>query len=342
MKNRRRRRNKEQRVKGASASFRLSVLIAVLVFIVAAAGVLMFPALNITEVYCEGCVNTNPADIIVSAKIETGGNILLANTGRARRSITENPLIEEVKIRRVFPNKVCISVRERTPAAYVMSGVAECAIINQEGIVLEIINDDRVRQIVKRNTPPDFDGKQYENKTDTDDESAAEEETEVPEEGNENSDMTETEEKLYSVPLVAGVEVKNLKEGKTAKNTDEVKMQSVLKICCALGEAGLLNRTTYIDISDTADIRLVIENRLDARIGTDENVEYRAKFLAEVINTKISAYEKAILDYRGDDIYVRPPENGGDRMVADEKTSDEENENESKTDEADTEYEDEE
>ncbi len=328
MENRRRKNREKQRVKGTPSSFRIGVLIAVLVFIVASAGVLMFPALNITEVYCEGCVNTNPVDIITSANIETGGNILLANTGRARRTIAENPLIEEVKVRRVFPNKICISVRERTPAAYVMSGAAECAIINEEGIVLEIINDDRVRKIVEGNTPPDFEGKQYEEKTDADDESAAEEETEEQEEAAETPDITEDDEKLYSVPLVAGVEVKNIKESKTAKSTDEQKMAGVLKICGALGEAGILNRATYIDVTDGTDIRLVIENRLYVQIGSDENIEYRAKFLAEVINTKISAYEKAILDYRGDDIYVRPPEDGGDRTVIEKETSEEEDDNE--------------
>ncbi len=328
MENRRRKAKEKQRVKGTPSSFRIGVLIVVLIFIVASAGVLMFPALDITEVYCEGCVNTNPADIITSANIETGGNILLANTGRARRTIAENPLIEEVKVRRVFPNKICISVRERIPAAYVMSGAAECAIINQEGIVLEIINDDRVRKIVERSTPPDFEGKQHEEKTDADDESAAEEEAVPKEESVETPGITETQEKLYSVPLVAGVELKNIKEGKTAKNTDEEKMESVLRFCRALGDAGILNRASYIDVTDGADIRLVIENRLDVRIGTDENIEYRAKFLAEVINTKISAYEKAILDYRGDDIYVRPPEDGGDRTVIEKETPVEEDDTE--------------
>ena len=331
MENRRRENRKKQRVKGTTSSFRIGVLITVLIFIVASAGVLMFPALNITEVYCEGCVNTKPEDIITSANIETGGNILLANTGRARRTVAENPLIEEAKVRRIFPNKICISVRERTPSAYVMSGAAECAIINEEGIILEIINDDRVRKIVEGSTPPDFEGKQNEEKTDADDESAAEEETEVPKEAAETPDITEDDEKLYPVPLVAGVELKNIKEGKIAKNTDEEKMESVLKLCAALGDAGLLNRVSYIDVTDRADIRLVIENRLDVQIGADENIEYRAKFLAEVINTKISAYEKAILDYRGDDIYVRPPEDGGDRTVIEKETSGEEDENEEGT-----------
>lgn len=327
MENRGQKVKEKQRIKSAPSSLRISALIAVLIVIVIAAGVLMFPALNITEVYCEGCVNTNPADIITSANIETGGNILLANTGGARRRVAENPLIEEVKIRRVFPNKICITVRERTPAAYVMSGAAECAIINKEGIILEIINDDRVRKIVERSTPPDFEGKQNEEETDAGD-STAEEETESQDEIVETPDIIEGDETLYSIPLVAGVEVKNIKEGKTANNTDEEKMESALKLCSALEDAGILNQTSYIDVTDALDIRLVIENRLDVQIGTDENIEYRAKFLAEVINTKISAYEKAILDYRGDDIYVRPPEDGGDRTIIEKKDSEEYAENE--------------
>ena len=328
--NRRNERKKRQRTKHQASSFRIGALITVLVFIVVAAGVLMFPALNITEVYCEGCENTNPVDVITSANIETGGNILLANIGRARRRVAENPLIEEVAIRRVFPNKICISVKERIPAAYMMSGAAECAVINEEGIVLEIINDDRLRKIVEANTPSEFEKDEEETNGDEnaqDVENVENIEAEATQDTEASGDITENGvDEMYSVPLVAGVELSNVKEGKVAKNTDEKKMEGVLKLCCALKDAGILNRATYIDVTDMSDIRLVLENRLDVQIGGIDNIEYRAKFLAEVVNTKISAYEKAILDYRGDDIYVRPPEDGGDRTVI-EKETDENEEN---------------
>ena len=75
------------------SSLRIGILITVLALIVVAAGVLMVPSLNITEVYCEGCVNTAPGDIITAAQIKTGGNIFLANIGKAGRSIKENPRV---------------------------------------------------------------------------------------------------------------------------------------------------------------------------------------------------------------------------------------------------------
>ena len=62
------------------------------------------------------------------------------------------------------------------------------------------------------------------------------------------------------------------------------------------------------------DIRLVIENRLEVLLGKADNIDYRCKFLAEVINTRISASESVILDYRGDDIYAETRDDGKERV----------------------------
>ena len=72
-------------------------------------------------------------------------------------------------------------------------------------------------------------------------------------------------------------------------------------------------------------------------LGDADNIDYRAKFMAEVINNKISAYEVAILDYTGDDIYVRPREDGKQRVAEKKKktntssSDDEENSENSKS-----------
>lgn len=83
-----------------------------------------------------------------------------------------------------------------------------------------------------------------------------------------------------------------------------------------------MQKSTYIDVTDLTNIRLIIENRLDVLLGDADNIDYRAKFMAEVINNKISAYEVAVLDYTGDDIYVRPHDDGKQRVVEQKKSSD--------------------
>lgn len=328
------RRSRRHRRDPLPFKLRLGILITVLVFIVVASGVLMFPGFGVDEVYCEGCINTNPTDLISASRIETGENILLANVGRAEREISKMPLVDSVSVKRVFPDKICITVTECVPSAYVMAGV-ECVAIDKEGVVLEIINDDRVRVIAKKNTPqslvvqqanensskkPDENEKDTDTDTDTDTGDSLDIPKESPEEG--ANEMEETPN-IYAIPLVGGLELENAKEGKSAKATEPEKFTKLLEVCGALNEAGLLNRATYIDITNLTDIKVHIENRLEVQLGKAENCEYRMKFLSEVINTKISATEKAVMDYHGDDIYVRTPEDGKSRTVPDEEPEEE-------------------
>lgn len=89
----------------------------------------------------------------------------------------------------------------------------------------------------------------------------------------------------------------------------------MLKTFRDLEKAGLLIRSTYLDVTNLNDVTLVIEKRLEIQLGTLDNMEYRSAFLAKVINEKISGTEHVIMDYRSEDIYVRQPEDGQARMI---------------------------
>lgn len=335
----------------------------------------MAPPLKVVDVYCEGNVNLKTEDIITAAHLETGKNILLSNIGRAKRAVGKLPLADEVTVHRVFPNRICISVKERIPAAYIMSG-SHLAVLDVKGVVLEKIEDGRVNTVIQTNIPSltpqsseeensgekpdgisDSDGDRADNKTDADktdensgnsidkdsesgenksEEAADNNDGNAENGGGDTADIQNSGLNMYSVPLVAGVELSNAEAGKNAKCGDETKLQTVLDICGALEGAGLLNRATYIDVSDTADVRVMIENRLEVQFGAPDNMEYRAKFLSEIISAKISAYEKAVMDYRGNDIYVRQPDDGKLRVEPKRDTgkkNDENDENDENGDE---------
>ncbi len=319
----RRKKVRRRRRERMPSSLRVGILITVLFFVVVAAGVLMVPALNVSEIYCEGCINTNQTDIIMASRLQTDSNILLAKVGRAEREIKKIPIIEDVTVRRVFPDKLCITISERTPAAYIMKG-GECVAIDTEGFVLEIISDSRAGEISKNNTPvmhPDID----EGKEDFGD---AEEVVTDQTANEEDKEEPQNMKMIYSIPLIDGIEIDGTKEGREIKAVDKDKLEKLIKVCNALNDAGLLNRATYIDMNNITDVILFIENRLEVQIGATDNIEYRMKFLAEVINTKISAFEKAVMDYRGDDIYVRSPEDGKARTIMEESDSEEDAEEE--------------
>lgn len=339
--------------KNGGLSVRMAAVILLLAAGVVFGAMLMIPAFSITEVYCEGLNNLSGEDIISTANIKNGTNILLANIGGARRSIKKNTMVKDVKLRRVFPNKICITVEERTPAAYVLSG-SQCVLVDCDGVVIENVQGDKSAQIVQKNTPnfeAQTDSTQEDNKDGSKNQSSSESKNssggsadnendsssddsasdKTDKKSSDNSNDTENNQNnqagdgsgssenggdnsVYSVPLTVGIELSSAEEGKTAASDDSAKLDKLFEICNALNDAGLLNRSTYIDLTDMTNVNAVIENRLDIRLGIPDNMAYRAKFLAETINTKISSTEVLILDYTGNDIYARPHEDGKDRV----------------------------
>ena len=314
-------------------SARLGILITVLVLTVAAAGALMAPGLNVAEVYCEGNVNIKTEDIMNAAQLQRGKNIFLTHIGKASRNIDKMPMVKSVKIQRVFPNRICISVEERAPLAYIPIN-NEIVALDSEKIVVKCEKDDLVTKITQAYTPK-FNDEVQKNEENSSENNASEdsekddEDTESDnlnvEEGEQESQSDNGEQtadiNIMNIPLKSGIDLSEATEGKKVKCGDEDKLDKLIAICVALQNSGLLQKSTYLDVTDLMNIRLIIENRLDIMLGDADNIDYRAKFMAEVINNKISAYEVAILDYTGDDIYVRPREDGKQRVIEKKKTS---------------------
>lgn len=340
-------------------SLKIPVLIIVLVLAVVTTIALMLPVFNVVEVYCEGNSEVKTEDIITAAKLETGKNIFLENLGRARRSVESITNIKSAEIRRVFPNKICISVSERVPFAYVPSN-GGVALVSEDGIVLKVSDSGAAAMISDAKTPKfdtaqpdgeksdssktndkksDSENKNSDTTDDSDnknDDSSDNNDSNSDNKSNDsqNSDKSDSKNSdsgqnnsgldsaagqtensdVLAVPLVSGFELNNVKEGKKAESGDSDKFNKMYELCRALKGAELLNRTTYINVENLDDITVVIENRLEVQLAKAENINYRCRFLAEVINTKLSATESVILDYRGDDIYAINRDDGGERV----------------------------
>lgn len=371
-----RRNPRNTRKKNKGLSIRMIGLLVLLAVGVIFGIMLMIPAFNITEVYCEGLNLVKNEEVVATAGIENGTNILLANVGGARRSVEKLPMVKEVNVRRVFPNKICISVHERTPAAYIECD-GELVLADCDGIVLEKVSGDRAAKIKADNTPlyanatdtqegeksedsskdtkdkkessdtsnddTDTEAESEDDEISEDEEDSSDSDSETDEASNKKKSEQSTEEVQedeggYSVPVVIGLSLKEKNDGKVAEAEDSAKLDLMLRICNALNNAELLNRSTQIDLTDIADVTLVVENRLEVMLGTPDNIEYRAKFLAETINTKITSTEILILDYTGNDIYARAHDDGKDRVSKKKKDtdSDKEKKSESKEDESDS------
>ena len=134
--------------------------------------------------------------------------------------------------------------------------------------------------------------------------SASPEPTSTPEPGDSLS-RTSFGTIIYDAPIVRGVGISEYKEGREIKSDDSEKLSSVFESLRALNSAGLLSRTTEFNAENVNDIRFTVENRLDVWFGTFMDFEYKARFVASVIDNYLSSYEHAVLDFRDSRLYVR-------------------------------------
>ncbi|MEE1013888.1 MAG: FtsQ-type POTRA domain-containing protein [Clostridia bacterium] len=284
-------------------------------------GLMFTPIFHVQEVICEGNSRIQAEEITATAQEINGKNIFLVRLSDIRRNVEEISMVEEASVRRVFPNKIKITVRECIPAGYIYTE-NQCVLLDLEGKVLDIIADERVSKMVEgftpKETPVQTGTKDDKKNADNGEESKGSESDDAKKE--EATDEETQEEvadvRTYTVPLVVGLELHKPEIGKKADSKEKEKYNQAFALFRQMETNGLLVRATYLDLQDVNDVTLVIENRLEIQLGDLENIEYRIAFLAKVISERISATEHAIMDYRTDDIYVRQPEDGKARMKA--------------------------
>lgn len=109
----------------------ISALIAAIIFF------MMSPLFNIVEINITGNSKISKETIISLSEIKIGDNIYKNNKKEVRNKIKQNAYIESVNIKRIIPNKLEITVKERT-ATYMLEYANSFAYINNQGYILEI------------------------------------------------------------------------------------------------------------------------------------------------------------------------------------------------------------
>ena len=94
---------------------------------------------NIEEVIIKGNDCLCEDEILCSSKVKLGENIFKLDLKKSKDSLMQEPWIKEVEIKRVIPNKIIISIKERKPAAIIHIG-EEYFSSTKEGIVLSKID----------------------------------------------------------------------------------------------------------------------------------------------------------------------------------------------------------
>ncbi len=334
----------KERRKRMPVYIRITIIFLVVAMVGILSAMLFAPVFRVEEVLCDGLQRISQEEIVAAAEVPTGQSILLQRLSGIKDKVLQMPMVEEAKVRRVFPNKIKITIQERVPAAYIYDGEKSCAVVDMDGEILEIIEGNQVAKMKAYYTPvvvekeTEKEDKKTEKKNKAEEE-GAEPKTEDGEASNEEAMETiEAEQpvkmqepkRAYPVPFVVGLKLEKPEAGKKMDSKERDKLTKVKETFHALEKTGLLVRTTYMDVTDMSDLILMVENRLEIYMGEFRNMEYRCKFLDTVIREKISSTEHVIMDYRGNDIYVRLPEDGKERMIPKPKEEPEEDSAENK------------
>ncbi|MHC2994824.1 MAG: FtsQ-type POTRA domain-containing protein [Candidatus Atribacteria bacterium] len=94
---------------------------------------------NIEEVVIKGNDYLSEDEIFSKSQIKLGENIFKLDLKKSIELLKQEPRIKELEIKRIIPNKIIISLKEREGAAIVYIS-EECFILSKEGIVLSKID----------------------------------------------------------------------------------------------------------------------------------------------------------------------------------------------------------
>ena len=130
--------NKRKRV----LSIIIKLILVLVLFIVAIVFLMTSPIFNISEVEVKGNNKITSDTYISLSKITLGNNIYNVSKTSIIRNIKENPYVDSVEINRKLPNKIEITVKERSPS-YMLGVLNSYAYINNQGYILEV-NEEKL------------------------------------------------------------------------------------------------------------------------------------------------------------------------------------------------------
>ncbi len=125
---------------------RLTIFVFLLVCIGLIVAVLKAPFFNVKTIYSVGQQSMTEEEILNLAKLQTGNNIFVTNIRAVKKRLTENPEIAEVNVRRVFPDKIKIMVKEAKPVAYA-EHESRFLMIDLWGKIIKVISGEETAEV---------------------------------------------------------------------------------------------------------------------------------------------------------------------------------------------------
>lgn len=110
--------------------------------VVAAVGfALHSPWLSVAEIEVLGAVHAHPEPLIAAAGVGEGAILIWVDTGRLERAVSTDPWVADVRVERVWPDRLVVEVLEREPVAW-FEGRTGWMLVATDGTVLEVAAED--------------------------------------------------------------------------------------------------------------------------------------------------------------------------------------------------------
>lgn len=100
-------------------------------------GFIQSPFFAVTEVEVRGAVSMKAGEVLEASGLALPANFFSVNAGRIAGTLQKAPRIERVSVRRLLPNHVIITVKERAPLGAIPLG-KEFLIFDSYGIVMAV------------------------------------------------------------------------------------------------------------------------------------------------------------------------------------------------------------
>lgn len=111
------------------------ILIAFFIFILLI--LMLSPWLNIKQIEINGLKRLEESQIIREVGLDKETNLLAFNKWKAKASLKKNYYIQEVKIKKNFPNKIIFEIKERELAGYIPY-INDYLYIDKSGFIVDI------------------------------------------------------------------------------------------------------------------------------------------------------------------------------------------------------------
>ena len=112
------------------------------------------PLFNVTEIEVIGNENVSKEEIISLSQIKLEENMFKYIKSSIKQNVKGNAYIENVKIKRILPNKIQISVQERQ-VKFMVKLLEKYAYINSQGFILEVTSHTKEVPIIEGISTPE-------------------------------------------------------------------------------------------------------------------------------------------------------------------------------------------